>query len=111
MTSAKGVGMPIKLLHESEGHIITVRATCLHFIAVEAKQYIPHRLLSRHGPSGRRIKSTSVPMPACSAVITFDSALHGAQLWLSKACCRHVAWQHECWDGRRLTCCPAMQLV
>lgn len=25
MTSAKGVGMPIKLLHESEGHIITVR--------------------------------------------------------------------------------------
>lgn len=25
MTSAKGVGLPIKLLHESEGHIVTVR--------------------------------------------------------------------------------------
>ena len=35
MTSAKGVGMPIKLLHESEGHIVTVRkkddnTTCLY---------------------------------------------------------------------------------
>lgn len=26
MTSAKGVGVPVKLLHEAEGHVITVRA-------------------------------------------------------------------------------------
>jgi hypothetical protein len=25
MTSAKGVGIPIKLMHEAEGHVITVR--------------------------------------------------------------------------------------
>ena len=24
MTSAKGIGIPIKLMHESEGHVITV---------------------------------------------------------------------------------------
>ena len=29
MTSAKGVGLPIKLLHESEGHIVTVCFSCI----------------------------------------------------------------------------------
>lgn len=38
MTSAKGVGMPIKLLHESEGHIITVRARDLDIHCLRALQ-------------------------------------------------------------------------
>ena len=28
MSSAKGVGIPVKLLHEAEGHVLTVSRIC-----------------------------------------------------------------------------------
>jgi hypothetical protein len=32
MTSAKGVGVPVKLLHEAEGHVITVLPQTFGFL-------------------------------------------------------------------------------
>ena len=32
MTSAKGIGIPIKLMHESEGHVITVSLSQLQVL-------------------------------------------------------------------------------
>lgn len=53
MTS-KGVGIPVKLLHESEGHVITVRASsacCASCILGGGKALLRHTM---HGPKGSR---------------------------------------------------------
>jgi hypothetical protein len=57
MTSAKGVGMPIKLLHESEGHIITVRLLALLVSCL----YISHRRDPDARPVGVLKAGTSTP--------------------------------------------------
>lgn len=57
MGSSKGVGIPIKLFHESEGHVLTVRGTWHACIAVAVRliyHAAMHCLLCLGGGEDRR---------------------------------------------------------
>ena len=42
MTSAKGIGIPIKLMHESEGHVITVSLSQLQVLLGKHRNSLMH---------------------------------------------------------------------